>query len=45
MNRFESLKKTLKLKSNPIGVKLIFEHSKIDDIDDKFKRADKLERY
>jgi len=45
MNRFEELKQALKLKSNPIGVKLIFDHSKIDDFDYKFRRPEKIERY
>jgi len=45
MNRFETLKKALNLKSDPIGVKLIFEHNRNEDIDAKFKDASKLERY
>lgn len=45
MNRFEALKQALKLKSNPIGIKLVFEHTKSEDIDEIFKKADKLERY
>lgn len=45
MNRFEALKQALKLKSNPIGVKLVFNHTKTEDIDDIFKGSDKLERY
>ena len=45
MNRFETLKKALNLKSDPIGVKLIFEHNRNEDIDAKFKDVIKLERY
>ena len=45
MNKFETLKLALNLKADPIGVKLIFEHNKNDDIDSKFKEANKLERY
>ena len=45
MNKFETLKQMLNLKADPIGVKLIFEHNKNDEIDSKFKAASKLERY
>jgi uncharacterized protein (DUF169 family) len=45
MNRFETLKHALNLKADPIGVKLIFEYNKNDEIDSRFKKADKLERY
>lgn len=45
MNRFEMLKQLLNLKSDPIGVKLIFEHNKNEDTNAKFKDSSKLERY
>lgn len=45
MNKFETLKQALNLKNNPIGVKLIFEHSKSEDINPKFKEAGKVERF
>lgn len=45
MNKFETLKQALKLKSNPIGVKLVFDHSKNEDDDIKFKKSSRLERY
>ncbi|MFX1391637.1 MAG: DUF169 domain-containing protein [Promethearchaeota archaeon] len=45
MNQFEKLKHLLNLKSDPIGVKLIFEHGKNENIDLNFKEPAKLERY
>ncbi|TFG25780.1 MAG: hypothetical protein EU532_11430 [Promethearchaeota archaeon] len=45
MNKYETLKKALNLKAEPVGVKLIFEHNENDEIDPKFKAANKLERY
>jgi uncharacterized protein (DUF169 family) len=45
INKFEKLKQALNLKSDLIGVKLIYEHNKNIGIDPKFKEADQMERY
>ena len=45
MNRFERLRQALNLASNPIGVKLIYEHEKIQKIGNQFKDADGSEKY
>ncbi|MHA1914212.1 MAG: DUF169 domain-containing protein [Promethearchaeota archaeon] len=45
MNRFERLRQALKLTSNPIGVKLIYKHEKIQKIGNQFNDADGKERY
>ncbi|TFG23669.1 MAG: hypothetical protein EU532_13270 [Promethearchaeota archaeon] len=45
MNKFKTLKHALKLESDIIGVKLVYEHSKDDIIYSNFKNANKMERY
>lgn len=45
MNKFEELKKTLKLTSNPVGVKLIYNHNKNAKIDAIFTEVNRVERY
>ncbi|TFF87434.1 MAG: hypothetical protein EU550_03265, partial [Promethearchaeota archaeon] len=44
MNKFEILKKSLDLKYNPIGIKLIFENE-TNQIPDKFNEPKDLQRY
>ena len=45
MNKFEKLKQSLKLTSNPIGIKLIYDHTDENQIDGIFKEANKRNRY
>lgn len=45
MNKFESLKQTLGLNTNPIGVKLIYEHSENLQDNPKFKAVNSLGGY
>ncbi len=45
MNLYERLKKSLDMKYNPVGVKLIFDTNENEIINDKFKIADELLRY
>ncbi len=45
MNLYEKLKKSLKLKFDPVGVKLIFESNENNINDDKFKSVSNLQRY
>lgn len=44
-NKFEKLKQALNLNSDPIGVKLIYEHNKNIRINPKFKETDQFKRY
>ncbi len=45
MNIYEKLKRSLNLKSSPIGVKLIYSNGKELDIDKKFNKVNKIGRY
>ncbi len=45
LNKFEELKQALKLGSNVVGVKLIYENAENLRINLKFKEADRKERY
>jgi len=45
VNKFESLRKALDLKTDPIGVKLIYDHERNLKIDDIFKEVNRAESY
>jgi uncharacterized protein (DUF169 family) len=45
MNKFEKLKKTLNLNSNPIGVKLIYDYNEDSRVDEIFKEPIQRNRY
>ncbi|MFX0081190.1 MAG: DUF169 domain-containing protein [Candidatus Hodarchaeota archaeon] len=45
MNKFEKLKQTLKLTSNPIGVKLIYDYHEDTGIDPIFKELNSIDGY
>ena len=45
INRFETLKQALNLKSNPIGVRLIYDHDSNVILNSNFKQANKSESY
>jgi len=45
INKFEKLKQALNLKSNPIGVRLIYDHDSNVILNSNFKQANKSESY
>ena len=45
INRFETLKQALNLKSNPIGVRLIYDRESNVNLNSNFKQANKSESY